>query len=159
MKLIALVSAAFVGGYITLLAAPHPAWAVPAAAASQTCQGEVIIPLDENGLPTGPATNVCTDPCAEGCSSYVVTIVGPNGPYDVAACGCSGAGQQNYCCQAVLSPPSSSGAGIAIGYCGFPYCPGTSSQSCVSEQGAGVGTAGPDEWGAVGKCKFVPQPR
>lgn len=145
----------------SLRAAPGPG-SVPAAkltarVASQSCQGEVIIALDENGMPTGAATHVCTEPCEEGCVSYFITIVGPNNSYDAAACGCSSIGGPNLCCQTVLTPPSGNGTGMGYGACGVTGCP--SGNKCVSEQGVGAGSAGENEWGAFGKCKLVVQPR
>lgn len=93
----------------------------PAPLAGQTCQGMVSVELDDQGLPTGDATNNCENECDAGCQSFLFTIPQLGGQ-SAAGCGCSDSGM-NTCCQAVLTPASSAGGGVGWGKCGVAGCP------------------------------------
>lgn len=123
----------------------------PLAPQGQTCQGEVTIGMVGNpAMPTGPATNHCLNPCIPGCQSFIVVLVGAGGGVQqAAACGCAGAGA-NPCCQAILTPPNSTGGPVPGGKCGIVGCP--PGNQCRVLAGVGRGIAGPAEMGAQGKC-------
>lgn len=135
------------------------------AKASQHCSGEVIIEMEpgqnpeDPPMPTGPATLNCYDPCEpeKGCQSFIITLVGPGGTQDAAACGCAGSGAPSACCQIALTPVSSKGGPVPWGECGTAGCP--PGQTCLASVGVGVGHADPadppndlGELGSVGVC-------